>query len=92
MTTHFNLAVLSDETKTNETIDAQKPETTTVDTALSTLTANKETYVKIPSQHNTTNRDPKRAHPTSTVIPTCRREYGLVNGILVGYETDDSWD
>ena len=92
MTAHFNLAVLSNETKTNETIDAQKPETTTVDAAPSTSTANEETYIKIPSQHNSMNRNPKRVHPTSAVIPTCRREYGLVNGILAGYETDDSWD
>ena len=27
----------------------------------------------------------KKAHPTSTVVPTCRRDYGLVNGIPVGY-------
>ena len=92
MTAHFNLAVLSNETKTNETIDAQKPETTTVDAAPSTSTADEETYVKIPSRHNSANRNPKRVHPTGAVIPTCRREYGLVNGIPVGYETDDSWD
>ena len=79
-------------TKTNKTINAQKPETTTVDTAPSTSTADDKTYVKIPSQHNSITRDPKKAHPTSTVIPTCRRDYGLVNGIPVGYETDDSWD
>ena len=88
MTAHFNLAVLSNETKTNETIDAQKPETTTVDTAPSTLTANEETYVKIPSWHNSTTCDPKKAHPTSAVVPTCRIDYGLVNGIPAGYETD----
>ena len=92
MTTHFNLAVLANETKINETIDAQKPETTTVDAELSTSTAEEETYVKIPSQHNAANHDPKKAHPTSAVIPTCRRDYGLVNGIPAGYETDDSWD
>ena len=92
MTAHFNLVVLSNKTKTNKTIDAQKNETTTVDAALSTSTADKETYVKIPSRHNSANRDPKRVHPAGAVIPTCRREYGLVNGILVGYETDDSWD
>ena len=92
MTAHFNLVVLSNETNTNETIDAQKPETTTVDAAPSTSTADEETYVKIPSRHNSANRDPKRVHPTGAVVPTCRREYGLVNGILVGYETDDSWD
>ena len=31
-------------------------------------------------------------HPTGAIAPTCRREYGLVNGILAGYESDDSWD
>ena len=44
---HFNLAVLSNESNTNKAIDAQKPETTTVDAALSTSTADEETYVKI---------------------------------------------
>ena len=33
-----------------------------------------------------------RPHPTGAVAPTCRREYGLVNGIPAGYESDDSWD
>ena len=92
MTVHFNLAVLSNETKTNETIDAQKPETITVDAAPSTSTADEETYVKIPSWHNSTTRNPKKAHPTDAVVLTCRRDYGLVNGIPAGYETDDSWD
>ena len=90
MTAHFNLAVLSNKAKTNKTIDAQKPETTTVAAELSTSTADKETYVKIPSWHNTTHRDPKKAHPTGAVVP--RRDYRLVNGIPAGYETDDSWD
>ena len=58
MTTHFNLAVLSNKTKINETIDAQKPEATTVDAEPSTSTADEETYVKIPSQHNAANHDP----------------------------------
>ena len=92
MTAHFNLVVLSNETNTNEAIDAQKPETTTIDAAPSTSTADKETYIKIPSRHNSTNRDTKRVHPTGAVLPTCRREYGLINGIPAGYETDDSWD
>ena len=92
MTAHFNLAVLANKTKTNETIDAQKPETTPVDVAPSTSTAYEETYVKIPSQHNSTTHDRKKAHPTGTVIPTCRREYGLINSIPAGYETDHSRD
>ena len=92
MTAHFNLAVLLNETKTNETVDAKKPEATTLDAEPSTSTADKETYVKIPSRHNAANHDPKNTHPTGAVIPTCRRDYGLVNGIPVGYKTDDSWD
>ena len=43
MTTHFNLAVLLNESNTNKAIDAQKPETTTVDATPSTSTAEEET-------------------------------------------------
>ena len=92
MTAHFNLAVLSDESNSNKTFDAQKPETTSVDAAPSTSTANKETYIKIQSRHNSANRDTTRVQPTEAVSPTCRREYGLVNSIPAGYESDDSWD
>ena len=92
MTAHFNLAVLSNETKTNETVHAKKPEAINFDAEPSTSTADEETYVKIPSQHNAANRNPKNAHPTRTVIPTCRRDYRLVNRILAGYKTDDSWN
>ena len=92
MTAHFNLAVLLNETKTYETVDAKKPEATSLDAELSTSTANEEMYVKIPSWHNAANRDPKKVHPTRAVVPTCRRDYGPVNGIPAGYKTDDSWD
>ena len=93
MTTHFNLAVLSSEASTNNTLDAKKPETTPADAALSTSTADdEETYVKISSQHISANRNTKRVQPTRTVSPTCRGDYGLVNGIPAGYESDDSWD
>ena len=92
MTAHFNLAVLSNETNINKTPDAQKPEATTLDADLSTSTADEETYVKIPSRHYAANCDPKKQHPTGVIAPTCRRQYGLVNGIPAGYKTDDSWD
>ena len=92
MTAHFNLAVLSNETNINKTVDAKKPEATNLDTEPSTSAADEETYVKIPSRHNAANCDPKKQHPTGAVAPTCRREYGLVNRILAGYKTDDSWD
>ena len=92
MTAHFNIAVLLNETDINKTLDAQKPEATTLDADPSTSTADEETYVKIPSRHYTANCDPKKQHPTRAIAPTCRREYRLVNGIPAGYETDDSWD
>ena len=92
MTAHFNLAVLSNETDINKMSDAQKPETTNLDTDPSTSTADEQTYIKIPSCHYTANCETKKQHPTGAVVPTCRRDYGLVNGIPAGYETDDSWD
>ena len=92
MTAHFNLAVLSNETDITKMPDAQKPEATTLDADPSTSTADEQTYVKIPSRHYAANCDSKKQHPTGAVAPTCRREYGLVNGIQAGYETDDSWD
>ena len=92
MTAHFNLAVLSNETDINTTPDAQKPEATILDAEPSASTADEETYIKIPSHCHTANCDSKKQHPTGAIAPTCRREYGLVNGIPAGYETDDSWD
>ena len=92
MTTHFNLAVLSNETDITKTPDAQKPEAIVLDTEPSASTADEETYVKIPSQNYAANCDSKKQHPTGAVAPTCRREYGLVNRIRAGYKTDDSWD
>ena len=92
MTTHFNLAVLANELDTNKTTDAQNPEANTLDAEPSASAADEETYVKIPSRNYSANCDTKKQHPTGAVVPTCRREYGLVNGIPAGYETDDSWD
>ena len=92
MSAHFNLAVLSTETDITKMPDAQKPEANTLDMGLTASTADEETYVKIPSQNYAANSDSKKQHPTGAIAPTCRREYGLVNRIPAGYETDDSWD
>ena len=92
MTAHFNLAVLSNETNINKMPDAQKPEATTLDADPSTSTADEQTHVKISSWHYIANCDSRKQHPTGAVAPTCRSEYGHVNGIPAGYETDDSWD
>ena len=89
---HFYLAVLEDQKDTNKTTDAQNPEANTLDAEPSASAADEETYDKIPSRNYVANSDSRKQHPTGAVAPTCRREYGLVNGILVGYETDDSWD
>ena len=92
MTAHFNLAVLSNETDITKMPDAQKPEANILDTERSASTADEETYIKIPSQNYAANSNSKKQYPTGAVAPTCRREYGLVNGIPAGNETDDSWD
>ena len=91
LTAHFNLAILEDQKDTNTSPDAQKSTDTTQDTEPSASAPDDQTYVKIPSryaEHSAT----RRPHPTGAVAPTCRREYGLVNGISAGYESDDSWD
>ena len=92
MTTHFNLVVLANEIASNKTTHAQNPEANTPDAEPSTSAAEEETYVKIPSQHYAANCNSRKQHPTGAVVPTRRREYGLVNGIPAGYESDDSWD
>ena len=92
MTAHFNLAVLSNETDISKSPDAQKPEANNLDADPSTSNADEETNIKIPSWSYAVNCKSKKQHPTRAVVPTCRREYGLVNRIPAGYETDDSWD
>ena len=71
-TAHFNLVVLSNETNITKLPDAQKPKATTLDADPSTSTADKQTYVKIPSRNNAANCNSKKQHPTGAVTPTCR--------------------
>ena len=91
LTAHFNLAVLEDNKQVNISPDAQKPAATIQDAEPSASAPDKQTYVKIPSRHAEHSAS-RRPHPTGAVASTCRREYGLVNGISAGYESDDSWD
>ena len=91
LTAHFNLVVLVDQKDVNISPDAQKPAATTQDAEPSASAPDEQTYVKIPSRY-TENSASRRPHPTGAVAPTCRREYGLVNGIPAGYKSDDSWD
>ena len=91
LTAHFNLAVLEDQIDVNKSPYAQKSTDTTQDAEPSASAPDKQTYLKIPSRY-AENSASRRSHPTGAVAPTCRREYGPVNGIPAGYESDDSWD
>ena len=91
LTAHFNLAVLEDQKDINNSPDAQKSPDTTQDAEPSASAPDEQTYVKIPSRY-AENSATRRPHPTGAVAPTCRRDYGLVNAIPAGYESDDSWD
>ena len=91
LTAHFNLAVLEDQKYTDKSPDAQKSTDNTQDAELSASVPDEQTYIKIPSRY-AENSATRRPHPTGAVAPTCRHEYGLVNAIPAGYESDDSWD
>ena len=91
LTAHFNLAILEDQTITHTSPDAKKSPDNTQDADPSASAPDDQTYVKIPSRY-AENSATRRPHPTGAVTPTCRREYGLVNAIPAGYESDDSWD
>ena len=91
MTAHFNLAILEDQTIKHTSTDAEKCPDITQNADPSTSAPDDQTYVKIPSRY-AENSATRRPHPTGAVAPTCRGEYGLVNAIPAGYESDDSWD
>ena len=91
LVTHFNLAVLENQKDIEISPDAPKPAATPQDAEPSASASDEQTYVKIPS-HHAGNSATMRPHLTGAIAPTCRREYGLVNGIPAGYKSDDSWD
>ena len=91
MSAHFNLAILEDQTIKHTIPDAEKSPDNTQNAEPSTSAPDDQTYVKIPSRY-AENSATRRTHPTGAVAPTCRRDYGLVNAIPAGYESDDSWD
>ena len=91
LTAHFNLAILEDQTIKHTSTDAEKSPDNTQNADPSTSAPDDQTYVKIPSRY-AENSATRRPHLTGAVAPTCRCEYGLVNTIPAGYESDDSWD
>ena len=91
LSAHFNLAVLEDQTITHTIPNAEKSPDNTQNAEPSTSAPDDQTYVKIPSRY-AENSATRRTHPTGAVTPTRRRDFGLVNVIPAGYESDDSWD
>ena len=91
LSAHFNLAVLEGHTITHTIPDAEKSPDNTQNAEPSTSAPDDQTYVKIPSRY-AENSATRRTHPTGAVTPTRRRDFGLVNAIPAGYESDDSWD
>ena len=91
LSAHFNLAVLEEQTIRHKNPDAEKSPDSTQNAEPSTSAPDDQTYIKIPSRY-AENTATRRTHPTGAVTPTCRRDYGLVNAIPAGYESDDSWD
>ena len=91
MTAHFNLAVLSNNSDKNNAFNAQQPEATAIDVAPSISTADDETYSKVPSWLHSASRDTQKVQPTRAISQTRCRDYGQVNRIPAGYESDDSW-
>ena len=91
LSAHFNLAVLEDQTIKHTIPDAEKSPDNTQNAEPSPSATDDQTYVKIPSRYAESSAT-RRTHPTGAVAPTCRREFGLVNAIPAGYESDDSWD
>ena len=81
LTAHFNLAVLENQKATDKSTDAPKSADNTQEAKPSASAPDEQTYVKILSCY-AENSATRRPHPTGAVAPTCRCEYGLVNGIL----------
>ena len=91
LSAHFNLAVLEDQTITHTIPDAEKSPDNTQNAEPSASAPDDQTYVKIPSRY-AENSATRRTHPTGAVTPTRRGDFGLVNAIPAGYESDDSLD
>ena len=87
LSAHFNLAVLESHTIP----DAEECPNNTQNAEPSTSAPDEQTYVKIPSRY-AENSTTRRTNPTGAVTPTRRRDFGLVNAIPAGYESDDSCD
>ena len=75
MTTHFNLAILTDNTASNRAVNALTTETGVTDPGPSTFVS-EETICKAPHINSHTTKCDKPAQPTGVVFPTYRGEPG----------------
>ena len=92
MTAHFNLAILTDNTASDITVNALRTETGVTDPGPSTSAPEQETACKTPYRNSHAAKDNKPTQPTGVVFPTCRGEPSLVRGIPAGYKSDNSWN
>ena len=92
MTAHFNLAILTDNTASHTAVNASTTETGVTDPGPSTFVLEEETICKSSHTNSHTTTHDRTAQLTDAVFLTCRGEPGLVTGIPVGYESDNSWD
>ena len=84
MTTHFDLAILTDNTASNRVVDVPASETGAPDPGPSTIASEEETICKAPHPNSRANKCDKLTQPTSAVFPTYRGEPGPVRGIPAG--------
>ena len=92
MTTHFNLAILTDSTASNKAVNAPTTETGVTKPGPSNFVWEEEMICKSPHTNSCTTNGDKPTQLTGAVFPTYRGEPGPVRGIPVGYKSDNSWD
>ena len=91
MHAHFNLALLQNTGIDNKQSNAMADKTAIVDNGPSTSATEQETRVKTTYKYSSGSKCAATGQLTGTVPPTCRQTSDVVNGIPVGYESDDSW-
>ena len=85
---HFNIALLTDKTRSDSSPHAEA--NTSLPTVDPTSTSStQETVPKTVEQHF--KHPNSKSQPTGIVPPTCQPDPGVFDGIPAGYETDDSW-
>ena len=92
MTAHFNLALLTDDIASSTYVDAQTGQTGIPASEPPTSADAEETICKALDTDLRPIRHERVPQPTSAVVPTYREDRGIIKGIPVGYESDNSWD